>query len=326
MRRGTRGRGRPNRETGTWSDPAPHRIGYVRIRGVRLQYLDWGGTGPALILIHGMGDNPHIFDDLAPAFTDRFRVVAYARRGHGHSSPRDPYTTAALTSDLRGLLDGLGIRRASLAGWSMGGNEVTGMARRHPGRVDRIVYLDGGYDWGDPDCLRALQAFPVPMEAPRSVYPSLNAYRSFWKRIIPGIRPFSRIEASIRESVVLRSDGSVRSRMRDAVAARARKALFSDRREYTKIRAPALSIYAATLTPVRGRPRSRAKKVAEWESKYWTPFRRKSIRKIRLELPGVRIAHLPGSHGDFVFSCRPALVRLMRAFLAAGDRQGLSRP
>ncbi len=311
---------RGNRRAKVWSDPAPHARGFVRTHGVRLQYLDWGGTGPALVLIHGMGDNPHIFDDLAPAFTDRYRVIAYARRGHGRSTPRGPYSTATLTDDLRGLLDGLGIRRASLAGWSMGGNEVTGMAGRYPQRVDRIVYLDGGYDWGDPDCLRALRAFPVPMEVPKPVYPSLDAYRMFWKRIIPGIRPFSRLEASIRESVVVRSDGSVRSRVSDAVAARVRTALFTDRRKYTRIRAPALSIYAASLAPVRRTPPARAKKTREWESTYWSPFRRKSIRKIRRELRGVRIAHLPGSHGDFVFSSRPALVRLMRSFLADGGR------
>src|SRR5271165_6426931 len=82
--------------------------GIVNANGVRLNYLDWGGSGPPLILIHGLGDNPHIFDDLAPAFTDRFRVVAYARRGHGQSEAKAPYDTATLTEDLRGLMDGLG--------------------------------------------------------------------------------------------------------------------------------------------------------------------------------------------------------------------------
>src|ERR1700730_16949736 len=67
----------------SWSDTSPHKSGFVTANGVRLNYLDWGGSGPALILVHGLGDNPHHFDDLALAFTDRFRVVAYARRGHG---------------------------------------------------------------------------------------------------------------------------------------------------------------------------------------------------------------------------------------------------
>jgi hypothetical protein len=97
-----------------WSDPSPHKVGFVTVNRVRLNYLDWGGSGPALILIHGMGANPHWFDDLAPAFTDRFHVIAYARRGHGESESKSPYDTATLTEDLRGLMDALGIAKANL--------------------------------------------------------------------------------------------------------------------------------------------------------------------------------------------------------------------
>ena len=111
-----------------------------------------------LILLHGSGDNPHVFDDLAPAFTDRFHVIAYARRGHGRSEARPPYDTATLTEDLRGLMDALGISKASLVGWSLGGNEITAMAALHPDRVDKLVYLDAAYDWADPDYKAAFQA------------------------------------------------------------------------------------------------------------------------------------------------------------------------
>jgi pimeloyl-ACP methyl ester carboxylesterase len=127
------------RKTATWSDPAAHKIGFITANGVRLQYLNWGGSGPALILIHGALDNPHMFDDLAPAFTDRFRVIAYAWRGCGRSETKEPYDIGTLTEDLRGLMDGLGIGKAHLAGWSAGGNEITAMASTYPQRVDRIV-------------------------------------------------------------------------------------------------------------------------------------------------------------------------------------------
>ena len=69
--------------TDDWVDPAPHKSGFVDANGIKMHYLDWGGDGPALILIHGFGDSPHIFDDLASAFCDEFRVIAYTRRGHG---------------------------------------------------------------------------------------------------------------------------------------------------------------------------------------------------------------------------------------------------
>ena len=96
------------RKAASWSDNSTHKSGFVTANGIRLHYLDWGGSGPMLILIHGYGANPHLFDDLAPAFTDRFRVVAYARRGHPQSDAKGPYDTATLTEDLRGLMDALG--------------------------------------------------------------------------------------------------------------------------------------------------------------------------------------------------------------------------
>src|SRR5260370_40868199 len=108
------------RKPATWSDPAAHKSGFVTANGVRPYYLDWGGSGAALILIHGLNGSPHCFDDLASAFTDRFRVVAYARRGNGQSEAKGPYDIATFTEDLRGLMDGLGIAKAHLAGHSIG--------------------------------------------------------------------------------------------------------------------------------------------------------------------------------------------------------------
>jgi pimeloyl-ACP methyl ester carboxylesterase len=55
------------------------------------------------------------------------------------SEAKVPYDTATLTEDLRGLMDRLGIAKAHLAGWSMGGNEITAMAGTRPERVNRIV-------------------------------------------------------------------------------------------------------------------------------------------------------------------------------------------
>src|SRR5437763_7612373 len=70
-----------------WRDSAHHKVGYVAISsGVRLHYLDFGGIGPALLLLAGLGNTAHAFDNFAPSFTDRFHVVALTRRGFGESS------------------------------------------------------------------------------------------------------------------------------------------------------------------------------------------------------------------------------------------------
>jgi pimeloyl-ACP methyl ester carboxylesterase len=119
-------------ETDTWSDPAAHKGGFVTANGVRLNVFDWEGSGPALILVHGGVGNGHLFDDLAPSLTDRFRVLAYSRRANGQSEAKPPYDNATLTEDLLGLMDALGIAKAHLAGYSMGGNSRARSDPSHP--------------------------------------------------------------------------------------------------------------------------------------------------------------------------------------------------
>jgi pimeloyl-ACP methyl ester carboxylesterase len=126
-------------------DVSPHREGFVHTRGgVRLHYLDWGGTGPALVLLTGLGDNAHVYDDLVPALGARYRVIALTRRGYGQSSrPATGYDVNSLVGDDLAVLDRLGVQRFYLAGHSLGAHEVTRMAAGYPDRVVRAVYLDG---------------------------------------------------------------------------------------------------------------------------------------------------------------------------------------
>src|SRR5574341_997967 len=83
------------------TDKSPHRAGFVTVNNVKLHYLDWGGNGDTLLFLHGMGDTPHIYDLLAPKFTNRFRVLGLTRRGHGQSDkPETGYDTATLVEDI----------------------------------------------------------------------------------------------------------------------------------------------------------------------------------------------------------------------------------
>ncbi len=310
-----------NAASASWSDPAPHKSGFVTSNGIHLNYLDWGGPGPALILIHGSSDNPHTFDDIGPAFTDRFRVIAYARRGHGLSDAKGPYNTVTFTEDLHGLMDALGISKAHLAGWSMGGNEVTAMASVHPEMVDRIVYLDGAYDWADPAFVAAYRSFPPHFTTPDSALTSLSAYRAYQRSVwLPSVGDERRFEANIRESVVIQPDGSVRERMSDSVRELVVNACLTDRRDYTKVRAPALAIYAESFVDICKGPSSQLAHNLSWEQKYMLPFRHASIVRVRRELPEVEVVNVPGTHMDFVYVSRKQVVQAMRRFLAASSK------
>ena len=63
-----------------WRDGARHTTGMVTVEAnVRLHYLDFGGRGPTLLFLPGLGNTAHAFDDFAPRFTDRYHVVALTR-------------------------------------------------------------------------------------------------------------------------------------------------------------------------------------------------------------------------------------------------------
>ena len=103
-------------------DVSPHKEGQVNTRSATLHYLDWGGRGPALVLIAGLGDNAHIYDDIAPQLTSRYHVIAITRRGYGQSSrPVSGYEVDSLVSDDIAVLDHLKLDRVYLAGHSVAG-------------------------------------------------------------------------------------------------------------------------------------------------------------------------------------------------------------
>ncbi|HEX4932583.1 MAG TPA: alpha/beta hydrolase, partial [Gemmatimonadaceae bacterium] len=232
--------------TPEWRDAATHQERFVETNGVRLHVLDWGGTGPALILIHGYGDSPHVFDDIAPALTDRFHVIAYARRGHGRSSSGESFSNATLAADLIGVMDSLGVAKANLAGWSMGGNEITAAAGMYPDRVEKIVYLDGAYDWADPMFNGSLGDLPIALDPPAEARASFDAYKAWW---VPTWWPggdVRRVEAYLRDISGLQPDGTLQPVPDSATTARAFAALLSEHRDYRKVKAPALAIYSET--------------------------------------------------------------------------------
>src|SRR5215207_7577188 len=116
---------------------------FVNINGIRLHYLDWGGEGSTLIFLTGMGSSAYIYNNFAPRFTDKFHVLALTRRGHGDSDyPETGYDADTLTEDIRQFMDRLHIEKASLAGHSLAGVELTHFAATYPNRVEKLIYLD----------------------------------------------------------------------------------------------------------------------------------------------------------------------------------------
>ena len=225
----------------TWRDPAAHVSGMVRVaRGVRLHYLDFGGVGPPLVLLAGLGNTAHAWDDFAPRLTDRYHVVALTRRGFGESDhPRRGYEIRRLVEDVRAALDALGLGKVTLIGHSIAGEELTRFAATYPQRVDRLVCLDAAYDRvALNDALDEI--FPVPLDIPAPPEPSAadTATAAAYVDFVHRTRGVNIPEADIRTRY--RYDG-----WREE-ATPAYQAIHGERPAYKSIRAPALAIYAVT--------------------------------------------------------------------------------
>ena len=138
-------------------DPSPHKAQFVTVApDVKLEVLDWGGSGPPLVFLAGLGFTAHCFDEFALKFTAHHHVYAITRRGYGVSSwpaPTDAnYDADRLGDDVLAVLDALHIEKPVLAGHSIAGQELSSIGTRHPDRVAGLVYLDAayGYAFYDP--------------------------------------------------------------------------------------------------------------------------------------------------------------------------------
>ena len=103
------------------------------------------GSGPVLLLVHGMAGSSATWQHVIPALAERYTVVAPDLLGHGESAkPRGDYSLGAHASLLRDLLNALGHERATCIGQSLGGGVVLQFAYQFPERCERIVLVGSG--------------------------------------------------------------------------------------------------------------------------------------------------------------------------------------
>jgi pimeloyl-ACP methyl ester carboxylesterase len=115
-----------------------------------ITYYEDTGEGDPLVLIMGLGGDMQAWALQTPALAKHFRVITYDNRGSGRSSsPDKPYTIAGMADDLAALMDQLGIAKAHILGFSMGGYIAQEFAAKYPARVDKLIllataaYIDG---------------------------------------------------------------------------------------------------------------------------------------------------------------------------------------
>ena len=310
-----------------WKDPSPHKSQFATVNGVKLHYLDWGGSGAPLVFLAGMASSAHTFDDLAPRFTDKFRVVGLTRRGTGASErPESGYTLNQLADDIKGLLDALGLQRVSLAGHSLGGDEITVFAGKYPDRVDKIVYLDGAFNRSkefnaplqeklkdapkDPLADRMSRFAPGPdamasMEALKAWYVG-NGWR--WK---------PSVEANVRECWL--KDGKLNppNAMHPNLGRELMQSAQSSPPDFTKVNAPVLSLTAMRKRHpgIQSSDTDELKKQAAAAWEFHAGIRRAHGEHLKKCIPSAKIVEIDGDHGQFFHEREGDVYLEMRAFL-----------
>jgi pimeloyl-ACP methyl ester carboxylesterase len=268
----------------TWSAASPlpantsvPKTGFVSVNGIKLHYLDWGGSGEIILFLSGFNDTAHVYDHFAPRFADHFHVIGLTRRGVGESDkPADGYDASTRVEDIRHFLQTLGIRKVCLIGHSMAGDELTLFATRYPDRVAKLVYLDAAYD-------RTHEGYLAGLTDPTNK---------------PDMMQRMRMEA-LGMSEAADIPVAKMPAKEWAILVATHKAVFAFRPDYTKVQAPALAFYAVTANqhypshwlPDGADASVRAKAEAWWKEKGHA-LMCEPVEQFRREIPHGEIVEL----------------------------------
>jgi pimeloyl-ACP methyl ester carboxylesterase len=280
--------------------------GFFDSDGVRLHYLDWGGSGRNLVLLPGLGGTAQIFRGIAPRLGDRFRVSSFTRRAHGRSDrPDSGYDIDALTDDIRRFIDFLGMERATLVGHSWAGIEIPYFATKYPERVDAVIYLDAVNVLLEP--APDLSADPVmstlEKEPSAADMVSVDAYLGFIKRSRPDLASIwcEAVEADRRDYIA----GLSRHGPATAIAAKMDAGLGRHREPaFGEVTAPALALVPGGTThpflPAGASDELRRAGNAHYVQ-HWLPRIEQRTELFRRAAPNARVVKLDTSnHTIFV--------------------------
>lgn len=115
---------------------------YVVLDGFSMHFQA-RGTGPVVVLLHGLGSCADDWWLQFPALAARYRVVAPDLRGHGRTDkPPGPYTVPQMAEDVARLMEALGVDSAHIVGLSLGGAVAQAIAARHPRQVRSLTLVN----------------------------------------------------------------------------------------------------------------------------------------------------------------------------------------
>jgi pimeloyl-ACP methyl ester carboxylesterase len=302
-----------------WQDPSPHKVEFVTVEeNVRLEVLDWGGSGPSVVLLPGGGNTAHVFDGFAPKLAVRYHVYGITRRGFGASSvPASGYDADRLGDDVLAVLDSLKLKRPVLVGHSLGGEELSSIGSRYSQHIAGLVYLDAGYQYafdnGKGGTLDELQKSanplpqpPTPNESDLATFGSLQA----WFARINGV---TLPEAEFRQGWDSIPDGRVGKRHNSPMAS-----IMKGVKKYTDIPVPALVIFAVPHDQgpwIKNHPDAAVREAAKARSAEEVVLVEKQAKAFENGVPSAHVVRLPGAHHYVFLSNEADVLREIHAFV-----------
>jgi pimeloyl-ACP methyl ester carboxylesterase len=281
---------------------------------VRLEVLDWGGTGRPLVLLAGGGDTAHVFDDFAPKLTRDFHVYGITRRGFGESTFA-PVTSGAATfgDDILAVVDALKLERPILAGHSIAGQELSSIGTHYPNRVAALVYFDAGFPYAFDNgkaptfaeigpAFNVLPQTPAPTDADLASFQSL---RQYYTRTLGFTYP----EAELRQKRSVTSKG----RVGPARSFPGANSLVTSMTKYAQISVPALFLVSSQHQGRWSGAITDPKILGQMEAV--SALKERQAKAIEEGLPNARVVMVPVSNHHVFLSNEADVLREMRAFL-----------
>jgi pimeloyl-ACP methyl ester carboxylesterase len=307
-----------------WHDPSPHKVQFVPVaENVRLEVLDWGGSGTPILLLAASGDTAHEFDDFAPKLTAHHHVYAITRRGYG-ASGFDPekYGVDLLGDDVVAVMDALKIDRVILAGHSFAGAELSDVATRHPGRVTGLIYLEAAYSFGfRSDEAPSMEEFQQVVRSPKTPPPQLadlanfHTLQDYQERMI-GVRlP----EAELRQEWTQTPDGGVGSRRTFPGSA----TLTKGARAFPYIPLPALVIFAnphGLGSWLETNPDPSVQAAVKTYAAAYEDYTKRQAKAVAAGMPRARVITVPSANHFVFISNEAEVLREMNVFMAGLPR------
>jgi pimeloyl-ACP methyl ester carboxylesterase len=289
-------------------------------KNVRLEVLDWGGSGRPVVLLAGGGNTAHVFDEFAPKLTANYHVYGITRRGFGASGfSALENGVDRLGADVLAVIDALRLNRPVLVGHSIAGAELSSVATSHPDRIAGLVYLEAGYPYAfdngkGPTMKEFLEAGglqpPTPGDSDLASFSALQR----WDAQTYGFRM---PEAEFRQTWASTSEGRP-LKARDFPGSQAFMTIMMSDKRYTDIPVPAQVIFAIPPVPESWISRSTDPAVRAAASAYFTridALAEKQAKALEDGIHTARVVRLRGAHTIFL-SNEADVLREMGAFLA----------